>query len=66
MKKEKCLTQYLTVLECAGLRGSSTEAILKAINSKPARLKAVRKGRQWLIHKNDFKKFQKANSCPVS
>ena len=46
------LKDYLTVPQAAAKRGVSRQAILHLIDER--KLKAIRKGRVWLIHKHDL------------
>jgi excisionase family DNA binding protein len=54
-KSKECLNHFLTVDQAATMRSCTPQGIRKAI--KEGRLQAELKGRQYLILKTEFNKF---------
>ena len=61
MNPQNCLNDFMTVEEVATARGYSTMGVIKAIKRKTNKLKAKRKGRQWLVHKEDYVKWKESS-----
>lgn len=58
-KKEKCLEDFLTIEQVAHEIKYTVPGVTKAIWE--SRLRAWKKGRQWLIHKSWLKEFREKN-----
>ena len=57
MKKEKCLNEFMTIQDVARKLNYTEHGV--RIARERQKIKAVRKGKIWLVHKDEFLRFKK-------